>query len=258
MAEMKVHPFPAVTSLVVFLVLGGCSGGEPDRTRADSRPDILLLVVDTLRADRLQCYDPSSRPTPHLDELANTSYRFASAVAQAPCTKPSMWNIVTSRYQAPVPLPEVESPTTMATHFKSLGYRTAAFLNKTKLGQDPGLAHDFDVFPTIAEIVGGLPQGDLEGKSLLPLIDGRPTAVASEPVAACLWQNSDLVVFGGYALETGAFGSSLRSLATGDPVTDRADLELRLHEARATIPHDPGGKAAEAREEMIEWMRAIG
>lgn len=71
-----------------------------------SRPNLIFILVDALRADHLGS-EGYPRPTsPHLDALASQSVRYASAFTNAPMTAPSLPQILTSRY-----VPEIESPT---------------------------------------------------------------------------------------------------------------------------------------------------
>ena len=60
-----------------------------------SAPNVLLLLVDTLRADRLGCYGANPTLTPTLDRLAETGTVFENAIAQAPWTLPSVATIFT-------------------------------------------------------------------------------------------------------------------------------------------------------------------
>jgi arylsulfatase A-like enzyme len=115
-----------------------------------------------------------------------------------------------------------------------------------------------DIFPTLAHLAESEPPGDLEGTSLMPLIKGETHSAQTDRVAACFWQDSELLVLGDHALETDAEGSMLYSLSTRETVDDRPDLIQKILDAGETIAHDPGGEAAIARKEMIEQMRAIG
>ena len=99
----------------------------------ESRPNILLIVVDTLRADHLS-FSGYARPTsPAIDALAARGARFDRNRAQAPCTFPSMNSLLTSR---PVeaffgqPMADMGIPAGVATVAELLradGYVTAAF-----------------------------------------------------------------------------------------------------------------------------------
>jgi arylsulfatase len=121
--------------LLAFAILaGGCSRTPPP-------PDIVFIVCDTLRADHVGCYGYGRDTTPHLDRLAARASLFESAFSQAPATMPSMWNMLASRYQCPVPTPE--EVTTLAEYLRGRGYRTGAFLSQRFLAPqlsrlDPG------------------------------------------------------------------------------------------------------------------------
>jgi arylsulfatase A-like enzyme len=98
------------------------------------RPNVLLVTIDTLRADHLGCYGYSRAATPILDGLAARGVRFATAIAHVPLTAPSHASILTSRtplghgmrdnggYVLPEGMP------TVAEDFRKGGYRTAAFV----------------------------------------------------------------------------------------------------------------------------------
>src|SRR5438552_2484726 len=69
---------------------------ERARQRAASdRPNVLVLLVDTLRADHLGCYGATPSPSPNLDRLAEHALVFEQAIAQAPWTTPSVATILT-------------------------------------------------------------------------------------------------------------------------------------------------------------------
>ncbi len=61
-------------------------------------PNVVLVVVDTLRADHLGCYGYAAAKTPHIDALAARGTRYASTFAQASWTRPSFATIFTSLY----------------------------------------------------------------------------------------------------------------------------------------------------------------
>src|SRR5690606_24031678 len=69
---------------LALVALAGCGQREPDRPR-----NVLLLTLDTVRADRLGAYGYSAARTPHLDALAARGVRFDDAVAPSPITGPS-------------------------------------------------------------------------------------------------------------------------------------------------------------------------
>ena len=63
-----------------------------------TRPDIVLLVLDTQRIDRLSCYGCELETSPHIDELASDSTLFHCAVAPAQWTIPSHASMFTGVY----------------------------------------------------------------------------------------------------------------------------------------------------------------
>lgn len=85
--------------LSVAAVVGGC-GGEASTggvaTEAP-RPNVVLVLADTLRADHLGAYGYERAATPRFDALAAEGYLFEEARAQAPCTFPSANSILTGR-----------------------------------------------------------------------------------------------------------------------------------------------------------------
>lgn len=106
------------------LALFSCSRSSP-------RPNIVLITVDTLRADRLGCYGYQLDTTPAMDRLAGKSTVFRQAITPAPRTAPSMASILTGLYPHThgvrsnwIPLPG-ELPT-LPELLRNRGYRTAA------------------------------------------------------------------------------------------------------------------------------------
>lgn len=116
---------------------------------AADRPNVLLITLDTLRADFLGCYGHPYAKTPALDALAADGTLFQWAVAQAPTTGPSHCSIMTSVY----PLdhegfngrPMKAGLVTLADMFRAAGYETAAFTSATTTRSlNTGLQQGFD------------------------------------------------------------------------------------------------------------------
>ena len=98
--------------------------------RARTKPNVLLYVIDTLRADHLGCYGYSRPTSPHIDALAATGIRFEHAVAQSSWTTPATASILTGRYpfaHGATNLGEGMWPDvpTLAEALHGAGYRTA-------------------------------------------------------------------------------------------------------------------------------------
>ncbi|MEW6234647.1 MAG: sulfatase [Candidatus Omnitrophota bacterium] len=114
-----------------------------------NRPNILLLTLDTLRADALGCYGSMDGRTPNLDRLAQEGVLFEDAVCQIPATLTSHTAIMTGRNPkttgvrfrtARVPLHEK----TIGEVFHAAGYETAAFISSFVLAPEFGLNQGFE------------------------------------------------------------------------------------------------------------------
>ena len=81
-------------SFVLLAMTLGCSPSP----EGDGRLNVLLISVDTLRADHLGCYGNPRVRTPRLDRLADEGVRFAAAMAPAPTTLASHTSMLTGRY----------------------------------------------------------------------------------------------------------------------------------------------------------------
>src|ERR1019366_3063065 len=66
--------------------------------RKPERPNVLIITIDTLRADHLGCYGYTLARTPAIDKLARESVRFSDAISSAPITMPSHSSIFTGLY----------------------------------------------------------------------------------------------------------------------------------------------------------------
>ncbi len=102
-------------------------------------PDIVLLVLDTQRADRLSCYGHSSATSPYLDALAGDATFFRHAIAPAQWTIPAHASMFTGVYpsrhhthQSDAVLPE--TLTTLAERLRTGGFFTAGFCNNPLVG----------------------------------------------------------------------------------------------------------------------------
>lgn len=125
------------------------SAGQPADARADE-PNILVVVLDTLRADRVGVYG-DSKLTPNLDHLARSSIVYTQAISTAPWTLPMHASLFTGLYphehgvswghyalddRAPL----------LAELLKGRGYSTFAISNNWLLSKENGFAGGFDAF----------------------------------------------------------------------------------------------------------------
>ncbi|TET66868.1 MAG: hypothetical protein E3J45_05875 [Candidatus Zixiibacteriota bacterium] len=102
------------------------------------RPNIILIMIDTQRVDRLSCYGYEKNRTPHIDSLALEGVLFKRAFAQSSWTRPSIATLITSLYatshraiRKPDRLPGVV--TTIAEVLNSHGYYTGGFANNANV-----------------------------------------------------------------------------------------------------------------------------
>jgi arylsulfatase A-like enzyme/Tfp pilus assembly protein PilF len=115
-------------------------------------PNVLLITIDTVRADRIGAYGYAKASTPVLDRLAREGVRFTDATSQAPLTAPAHAALLTGLYparfgvrdNATTPIPD--TVTTAAEAFKARGYRTGGFVGAFILTAPYGFAQGFDTF----------------------------------------------------------------------------------------------------------------
>jgi choline-sulfatase len=118
--------------------------------RAQPSTPVILISVDTLRADRLGCYQAVRKITPNIDSIARNGTLFSQVSALVPLTLPSHAALFTSTYPFANGVEDNGVPlaarTTLATVLKNAGYRTAAFVGSFVLDRRFGLSRDFDVY----------------------------------------------------------------------------------------------------------------
>ena len=129
--------------------------------KRDGRLNVLLVTLDTTRADRLGCYGYTGGKTPNLDALAAAGVLFQNVYAQVPLTLPSHCSIMTGTTPITHGIHNnggyVLSPerTTLAEILKARGFRTAAFVASFSVDSRFGLDQGFDVYDDSFET--GLP-----------------------------------------------------------------------------------------------------
>ena len=88
-------PLPSLLGGLLLLSAAGCGQREAAAPAVPRRPNVVLVVVDTLRADALGTLG-SAYPTPHLDRLAAEGVVFSTAIAASTWTLPSVASLITS------------------------------------------------------------------------------------------------------------------------------------------------------------------
>jgi arylsulfatase len=112
-----------------------------------SAPNVILITVDTLRADHLGAYGYALPVSPSIDAFGREATVFENAVAQAPHTIPSLLQIMTSKYRQSLGI--APQDLTLAEFLRGYGYQTAAVVDNALLELDPtarGLMTGFDRF----------------------------------------------------------------------------------------------------------------
>ncbi len=131
---------------LVFLLAPGLHAA------AKSRPNVVFITIDTLRADHLGCYGYKQIKTPNIDALAAESFRFERAFTPVPVTLPSHTAIFTGTYPTYSGMHDFSgnklSPkqTTLASVLKQNGYATGAVLGSAVLDSRFGLNQGFDFY----------------------------------------------------------------------------------------------------------------
>ena len=131
----------------------GCRAGStstPPARDASTRPSILLVTLDTTRADAIGP-DAAAVETPSFDALARRGMRFRQAYATVPETLPSHASIMTGLYAAGHAVHENArslpgSHAVLAGRLQQAGYHTAAFVSSFVLARRFGLARGFDLY----------------------------------------------------------------------------------------------------------------
>ena len=139
----------ALVTCAGFLLLSFTPASGADET---SRVNVVLITVDTLRADRVGAYGHHADTTPVLDRLAANGVRFADVTVQWPQTWPSMASMMTSTYPSSTGVrfsprrPLERSQKTLAESLSAAGYQTAAVVANATIGKKQGFDQGFDTF----------------------------------------------------------------------------------------------------------------
>jgi len=134
----------ALPILIFIFIAGGCG-------KSEKLPNIILISIDTLRADHLSCYGYKKKTTPMIDLLAEKGVRFSKAYSTSPWTLPSHASMFTGLYPTKHNAVEenfaIEKKAAMlAQRFQDAGYATGGFVSHYYLSKDYGFDRGFDKF----------------------------------------------------------------------------------------------------------------
>ena len=153
-------------ALVAAALLVGCGGeraADTPAAAAAGAPDIILITVDTLRADHVGATGYPRRTTPFIDSLAAAGTRFANAYSTSSWTAPAMVSIFTARYpsthgvvhglvaEGRVEHQEVipSSLPTLTEGLKAAGYETFGISANRHLAHELGFGRGFDHYECV-------------------------------------------------------------------------------------------------------------
>ena len=157
---MSTKRFLSVAGIAIVLTIAtlGCrrdsapSIDQPSRDISLPNANVLLITLDTTRADRIGAYGYGPAETPRLDRLASEGVLFETAITPTAFTLPSHSSIMTGLYppyhgmrlNGGSALADVQ--VTLAEQLAASGYRTGAVIAAFVLDQRWGLSQGFDVF----------------------------------------------------------------------------------------------------------------
>ncbi len=161
MVQRTWRPLLAGPCLLLMLTAGCRTPADGDGTPADGDgppppaaggTSVLLITMDTTRADRLGCYGHPAAATPHIDALAAEGTLFRRAFAHTPLTIPSHSTIFTGQYPDRHGVRDngdyflSDQATTLAERFDAAGYDTAAAVSAYVTNHKWGFGQGFDVY----------------------------------------------------------------------------------------------------------------
>ena len=214
--------------------MAGCSKAP---TAKPTARNLLLVTIDTLRADHVGAYGYSRSQASFVDEIARSGVAFEHAYAAAPITLPSHATLLTGRYppghgSRDNGMHVSKTVATVATELKAHGFRTAAFVAAFPLDHQFGLDRGFDVYSD------RLPRGP----------DGKPSN--ERPASQVVDEAIGWLRLGGTGRTSGT-GGNVPAL----PAYPAARFFLWVH---VFEPHAPYGDASDRRPVLDRYDQEIG
>jgi arylsulfatase A-like enzyme len=161
MNKRRIPPLPVLfLALITFInwrvEISASKGLSSEALAKDGKPNVLLVVIDTTRKDRLGCYGYGRGTTPNIDKVSADSVIFDGALSLVPMTTPSHATLMTGFYPSSHLVYRnaysVDNKFTMlAEVLKHNGYVTAGFVSSKLVGAKAGFGQGFDVFSDIKE-----------------------------------------------------------------------------------------------------------
>lgn len=149
------------------------------RRHEKEKYNVVLIVVDAVRADHLGCYGYQRDTSPRIDHLAREGVLFTQAIAQGPATRYSIASLFTSTYPSVHKVCKFSDVlpdefTTLAEVLKNQGYATAAFVPRSYLKRMYNMDQGFDLYDDDASKKKAEADVDSEIALWLKNVSGRP------------------------------------------------------------------------------------
>ncbi|MEM7355101.1 MAG: sulfatase, partial [Acidobacteriota bacterium] len=158
---------------------GSATASEPAADAA--RPNVIVYLVDTLRADHLGCYGYPEPISPRIDAFADDAVLFEHPLAQSSWTRSSVASIMTGQLPTAHGVHDrddalADDALTLAEIFAAEGYATAAFVTNRSVGATFGFQQGFDDFEFFARLDSAAlyAKSDAVNAEVFDWLDQRP------------------------------------------------------------------------------------
>ncbi|MDH3284168.1 MAG: sulfatase [Acidobacteriota bacterium] len=155
--------FSCGTWILALALLAGCTAARAPVRNLGAAYNLIIVTIDTLRADHVGTNGYERRTTPHIDELAGRSAVFTQAIAQSSWTRSSMASLMTGLYPTTVGVtchnfrvPKAgcdvlpQSATTLAEVLHARGFRTASIVANINVDAVFGFDQGFDEMHSVS------------------------------------------------------------------------------------------------------------
>ncbi len=143
----------AAAAMAAAMLLPGCFRASPDLPPLCRGCNVVVISLDTLRADHLGAYGYSRPTSPHIDKLARSSVVFEDAISQSAWTRPAHASMMTGLYPSEHGIVAMQrnlrlsaDVPTLASLLGQRGYATAAFTGGANMSDHYGFDVGFDLF----------------------------------------------------------------------------------------------------------------
>lgn len=151
--KMKAGAALNVTGLALCLFVSIVNAWQyiDNKLNPPAGPSIIMITVDTLRADHLGCYGYKRDTTAYIDQLSSESLVFKNAIAPSPWTTPSVAAMFTAQYPGVLgysikPVKLNNEFLTIAEMLRNSNYRTKGIISHSLISSDLGFSQGFDSY----------------------------------------------------------------------------------------------------------------